>query len=290
VNIPFEVYAFSSNMYVPAYDNLDRYSDERRDALRAWDETHPTYTYVNENTDVTPHTFQLYNFLSSRMSTKEYKTALRNLWNLTNAQSNYSGGGYPRCLDTGCTPLNEAIVASFDIIPEFQRQNGLQIVNTVFLTDGDGHSMGIYNRWGYDKEQSYVRDHKTRKTYTVDNSSRPETDVLLRMLKDKTGCNTIGIRLHASKHIRGFRYDAGVDDASMSALAMQWKKFNFITIDSAYDKYFIVQGQLKVEFDALEQLDDDASMAKIKNAFLKGNTNKKSSRVIANQLIDIIAN
>ena len=84
------------------------------------------------------------------------------------------------------------------------------------------------------------------------------------------------------------RYTVG-NDADMTELAKHWKKFNFITLDSAYDRYFIVQGSLKVEFDALENLDEDASMAKIKNAFLKGSTSKKSSRVIANQLIDIIA-
>jgi cobalamin biosynthesis protein CobT len=290
VNIPFEVYAFSSSMHIPDFDELDRYSEEWRDAYREWEKSHPTYTIVNEDTDVRPHTFQLYNFLSSRMKTKEYKTALRNLWVLTSCCANYgSRSEHPSCLQLGCTPLNESIVAAMDIVPEFQRQNGLQIVNTVFLTDGDGHSMGIQRGWSSRKEQSYVRDHKTRKTYTVNEGSKPETNVLLRILKDKTGCNTIGIRLHASKHIRGFRYNDGVDDASMTALANQWKKNNFITLKSAYDKYFIVQGQLKVEFDALEELDEDASLAKIKNAFLKGSTSKKSSRVIASQLIEIIA-
>jgi len=44
-----------------------------------------------------------------------------------------------------------------------------------------------------------------------------------------------------------------------------------------------------VEFDALENLGDDASFTKIKNAFMKGSSNKKSSRVLAGRLIDIIA-
>ena len=109
------------------------------------------------------------------------------------------------------------------------------------------------------------------------------------MLKDKTGCNTIGIRLEASKRIGNYRYYKGVDETMMSELAKSWKKHNFITLPSSYDKYFVVQGQLKVEFDALEELDEDASIVKIKNAFLKGNTSKKSSRVIANQMVEIIA-
>jgi len=291
-NIPFEVYAFSSNRYFPTLEKFtDRYSDEYRDAVKAIEDS-KQYTYVNEDTDVRPHEFQLYNFLSSRMSTKEYKVALQNFWGLSSSVCNYgSRYNHPNCLSLGCTPLNEAIVASFDIVPEFQRQNGIQIVNTVFLTDGDGHPMGIGGRWGYNKNQTYVRDHKTRKTYTVndDNARNAETDVLLEMLKDKTGCNTIGIRLDATKSIKNYRYANGVDETMLSDLAKQWKKHNFITLPSSYDKYFIVQGSLKVEFDALDNLDEDASMAKIKNAFLKGNTSKKSSRVIASQLVEIIA-
>ena len=108
------------------------------------------------------------------------------------------------------------------------------------------------------------------------------------MLKDKTGCNTIGIRLECSKHIRNYRYEIQ-DDAGMTELAKHWKKHNFITLPSAYDRYFIVQGHLKVEFDALEELAEDASFAKIKNAFLKGNNSKKSSRVIATQMVNIFA-
>jgi len=290
-NIPFEVYAFSSNRYYPALEKYtDRWTEEYRDAAKEIKEV-KQYTKVNEDTDVTPHQFQLYNFLSSRMTTKEYKVALQNFWSLSSSVSGYGGRGYyPNCLSLGCTPLNEAIIASFDIIPEFQRQNGIQIVNTVFLTDGDGHGMGIGDRWGYDKKQTYVRDHKTRKTYTVNNDARnAETDVLLEMLKDKTGCNTIGIRLDATKTIKNYRYANGVDETMLSDLAKQWKKYNFITLPSAYDKYFVVQGSLKVEFDALDNLEEDASMSKIKNAFLKGNTSKKSSRVIANQLVEIIA-
>ena len=63
-----------------------------------------------------------------------------------------------------------------------------------------------------------------------------------------------------------------------------------MTIDvQGYDKYFIVKGDLKVEFDALDNVGDDASYTRIKNAFMKGNTSKKSSRVIASQIVDIIA-
>ena len=68
-----------------------------------------------------------------------------------------------------------------------------------------------------------------------------------------------------------------------------WNKNNFVAVDAnGYDKLFVVKGNLKSETNALEDLDSDASYAKVKNAFIKGSNNQKSSRVIATQLVDII--
>ena len=292
VGIPYEVYAFSSNRYHPTLEGLDRWSDEYDAASKALELT-PQYTITNEDTDVTPHKFQLYNFLSSRMTKRQYTVGLSNFWLTTNSISRYGGHPHPRCLDLGCTPLNEAIVSALDIVPAFQRANGIQIVNTVFLTDGDGHGMGMesyrYSRTNADKD--ILRDKKTRKEYELPRNSRhAETDALLTLLKARTGCNTVGIRLHDAKNIRNLRYNHwGNDDVAFAAASKQFTKMNYTTADTAYDGYFIVKGDLKVEFDALQELNEGASMVQIKNAFMKGNTNRKTSRVIATQMVNIFA-
>ena len=292
VGIPYEVYAFSSNRYHPTLEGLDRWSDEYEDAKKVID-INPQYTIENEDTDAKLHTFQLYNFLSSRMTKKQYTVGLSNFWLTTNSIARYGGHPHPRCLDLGCTPLNEAIVAALEIVPAFQRANGIQIVNTVFLTDGDGHGMGMqsyrYNSSNRDKD--ILRDKKTRKEYDIPSHSRHgETDALLTLLKARTGCNTVGIRLHDAKNIRNLRYNHwGSDDVAFAAAQKQFNKMNYTTADTAYDGYFIVKGDLKVEFDALGDLNEGASMVQIKNAFMKGNTNRKTSRVIATQMVNIFA-
>jgi len=275
VNIPYEVYAFSSNEYNPVQN---RYSDD-------WDEylkNRGDQWKSDRDTDCTPHPFQLYNFLSSRMNKRDYTEALNNLWLLTSSCSRYRGHPHPRCLDLGCTPLNEAVACAIDMVPAFQRANGIQIVNTVFLTDGDGH--GMIRRYGYGRSKSFVTDKKTKKTYEI---SRNETDALLNMLRDRTGTNLVGIRLHDAKNVRFLRYH--VEDAEYARLEKQYKTQNYITLESAYDEYFLVKGDLKVETDALEDLDDNASITRIKNAFMKGGSRRKSSRVIANKMVDIFA-
>jgi len=294
VGIPYEVYAFSSNRYFPALEGLDRYSDEYRNACNAIDETGGQYTKENEDTDASLHAFQLYNFLSSRMTKRQYTVGLGNFWLTTHSVSRYGGYPAPRCLSLGCTPLNEAIVAALEIVPAFQRANGIQIVNTVFLTDGDGNGIGMQSYRGYsrtDADRDILRDKKTRKEYDIPRDSRNgETDALLTLLKARTGCNTVGIRLHDAKHIRNLRYNHwGSDDVAFAAAQKQFTKMNYTTADTAYDGYFIVKGDLKVEFDALDSLQDGASYTQLKNAFMKGNTNRKTSRVIATQMVNIFA-
>ncbi len=275
VNIPYEVYAFSSNEFCPydRYDNREKYDQ--------WYENRPEQWTSKSDTDCTPHRFQLYNWLSSRMNKRQYQTGLQNFWLTTMGCTMYHMRG-PRCFDLGCTPLNEAVVCAMTQVPEFQAMHGIQIVNTVFLTDGEGHSM--IGRYRWNGEKSFVTDKKSKKNYEI---KRSETDALLEMLKDRTGSNTVGIRLHNAKNLNFMRYH--VEHEEFARIQKQYKTENFVTLPSAYDEYFIVKGDLKVETDALDNLTEDASYTRIKNAFIKGGTRRKSSRVIANKMVEIFA-
>jgi len=277
VNIPYEVYAFSSNEYCPI---SDYYSDE----AEAWrkEQGNVEKWTSDRDSDCSPHEFALYNFLSSRMNKRDYVEALNNLWLLTTSHSGYTGHPSPRCLSLGCTPLNEAVVCAMDMVPAFQQANGIEIVNTVFLTDGEGHAM--ISRHSYHNEKAFVTDKKSKKNYEIDNN---ETYALLNMLRDRTGTNLVGIRLHDSSTVRFLRYR--VEETEYARLEKQYKTQNYVTMASGYDEYFLVKGNLKVETDALEELDDNASLTRIRNAFLKGGNRRKSSRVIANKMVDIFA-
>ena len=293
--IPYEVYAFSSRLYTPS--NYNSLNTDARERFRAERDSNPQCS-PDGNLDIAPHEFQLYNFLSSRMNAREYKTAVWNLWRqVTASYHEYT----PPCLAMGSTPLNEAILSALQIVPEFQRNNDVQIVNTVFLSDGDGHSIGLRsNRYSSKPNKNFLRDKKTRKVYEIDTTSNhydSESDVLLQLLKDRTGSNTIGIRLHDSTSIKNLRYrywgHSGTyeeNDKKFEKASVDYRKNNFAIVDSdGYDLSIVVKGHLKVQTDALDDLDDDASYTKIKNAFMKGNASKKTSRVIATQLVDIMA-
>ena len=283
VNIPFDVYAFSSKNH-PSLNDVE---DENGNRIESGNHQYDEY---QDKTVMRPHGFSLIQFLSSDMKTNEYKQAVQRLYYCGQELRGY-GSGVPSAFQMGCTPLNEAIVSAIQMVPAFQEKHNVQIVNTVFLSDGDGHSMGACGEWGHGK--TLVHDPKTRKDYEVQSggySGRSgETNTYLRILQERTGTNLIGIRLYEGKRITPmkYRYFDGVD---MTDAAKSWKSHNFVAVDNqGYDKLFIVRGNLHVETDVLDNLDDDASYTRLKNAFMRGANNAKSSRVIANQMVEIIA-
>ena len=278
MQIPFEVYAFTSNTNGATEQ----------------------YTSCGGNNELKPHRFNLLNFLSSKMNNREYKQSIENLWLL--GESNTWKRRYyimsPSQFRLGCTPLNEAIVTAFEIVPAFQRENGVQIVNTVFLTDGDGHSMGAYRcGYSYKESKSFIVDPQTRQNIEVDNNGcAAETSAYLQILKNQTGCNIIGIRLSTQRKVDNLKYryfnsEGGFDQQAIEDAAKSYKTNNFFSIKDCEgcDELFVIKGDIKVMTDAMEGLSDNASLAKVRNAFVKGNNKKKASRVIASRIIDLIA-
>jgi hypothetical protein len=285
--IPYEVYAFSSNRF---YDvsNVDDHN-KRRDIIDQERLNHLQWKMERES-DFKPHEFSLFNFLSSKMNASTHKSAVSYLYRLGNRIDCYRAT--PREFSLGGTPLNEAVISAFDIVPQFQNDNNVQIANVVFLTDGDAHgSIRDYSFNG--KTEINVRDSKTRKTYKLDGR---ETDLLINILKDRTDATLISIRLHDKKNLKSLRYrywnhsDWSIADKQYENANIEYRKNNFCVItDTPYDDEIIVMGELKVETDAFEELPEDASNTRIKNAFMKGGNRKKSSRVIATRLVDYIA-
>ena len=288
VNIPFDVYAFSSKDH-PSMDSLKDASGNYIKDENGFNVSSGNHQYKEheDKSVLRPHGFSMLQFLSSDMKKNEYTSAVQNLYYLASSQANY-GCDYPNELGMGCTPLNEAIMCAMTQVPAFQKKHNVQIVNTVFLTDGDGHGMGAGR--GYGETQVVIHDPKTRKDYTVSKTEHTaETNEYLRILQERTGSNIIGIRLSDAKNVSRLQYRY-FPDQDMSEVAKSWKTNNFVTVEGhGYDKLFIVRGNLQVETEALDALDVDASYAKIKNAFMKGSNNQKSSRVIATQMVDIFA-
>jgi cobalamin biosynthesis protein CobT len=280
MQIPFEVYAFTSRQI-----NGDFINDKGNVELKELEWMTPADNAVGCR-QLRAHSYSLINFLSSRMNIRQYKKAVRELF----LCSNQRYGDIPNQFSTGCTPLNEAIMCALQQVPAFQERTGVQIVNTVFLTDGEGHSMGASN-YRYNSEKTYIHDPSTRKDYALNNDHRDETNVYLEILRNRTQCNIIGIRLHCAKNISNLRYSY-IEENDIEASQRSFKKNNYCVASkgkTAYDEFFIVKADLNATEDIFAAIDDDASFAKIKNAFKKNAKSTKTSRVIATKMIEIFA-
>lgn len=266
VQIPFEVYIFRD----PAKnENINAEQFSRKDGEIILDK------------------FKLRNILSSRMKLTELNEMYQLLW------VNASGFLYETD-GMGGTPLNAAIVAAEEVVKHFRKTTRVQIVNTVFLTDGE--SNGIYqavNRpnivggfAGADRRQQViVRDNVSKKEYKV-KSHADNTNILLRILKDRTGVNLIGFFLHDG----GYPYLARRYYGNLpEGFDKMWKNNNFIPVTSdGYDDYYIVNttgmNLHKEEF----KVDSNMSKRKLATAFSNFSKKKSVNRVLLQRFMEKI--
>ena len=96
------------------------------------------------------------NLLSSKTSATVLEKQMMTVWRMAVAFGNAYRTQYtwsPRMCLSG-TPLNESLVALHGIIPKFQRENKLQKVQCIILTDGEAnqlnHHAEIQRHWECD--------------------------------------------------------------------------------------------------------------------------------------------
>jgi hypothetical protein len=282
VNIPYEVYTFVEDVH-------DR-----------------NYNSVYKKGDLNLRPFGICNILSSRMSASEFTYAGGALVAMSGAgQRKYRT---PYWMTMAGTPLNEAIITAMEIVPAFQKKYKLQIVNTVFLTDGEGGMLnsvfgendqdsGYYNRYNdKGKKQNLVfRDPVTKhQEFTgADASNRMEqTNALIRLLKKRTNSNIIGFYVMATKEFnRGPGTMLFPDYIERMKLKEEFRKDKFLVVkNTGFDEYYLLRSNgLDTEEDATFEVKDNATKRGILSAFSKYAGNRINNRVILNRFIKLIA-
>jgi hypothetical protein len=282
IQVPFEVYAFRTAQD-REYNELEHAASKNAGEL-----------YVQP--------FKLRNFLSSRMKLQELNDAMLNLWTL----GSHRAAG---CDYLNSTPLNQAIMVAPDVINEFKARNKLQVVNTIFLTDGDSDPVSGYNKVpGSDvfdtKNKKFIlQDKKTKKTYDLaidyktathfGNVHRKKfTATLLKMLKEQTGCNLVGFYIHSANFRTAYHdfFGYSTTEGHKSEMNKMWKEDGFIPVTSeGYDEYYILNTQnLKIATEKL-QIDNTMTKGKLAKEFMKFSTNKSLNRVLLQRFVKKIA-
>lgn len=288
VKIPFRVYAFTNK-------RLDM--DQVDPALRMKGGKQDQLTYREG--------FHLLEFFNERMRASELKRMTTVVLMLAKHVSNaYRGYGL------GATPLDECIMAAHWIFDSFKKQTKVDIINTIFLTDGDSHSAEYVNDYEYpngdivrqDKalyECFYNRDavvyiHNpiTKKKYRL-KSGMQQTNTFLKMYREYTNSNALGFRIMPIQKYPAIRELEGMGLSTYKSheLYDNLKKEKYVSITSqGYNKFFVMAGGKNLETaNGSFQIESTASKNRIATAFKRANNNKIISRSLLNEFIKEVA-
>jgi len=285
--LPFELYAFSDRLAWDAHSTGDATQNPE-----TWSkDNYTTGTTKDDRTwkTSTLNDLKMLNFLSAKMNTREFTEACRVLYSvaLCEASRAYATWTSPE-LALGGTPLDESIIALHTMLPAFQRKHNVQVLNAVILTDGDGRNTF---------DNAIIVNPITKRSYgshPTENGLK-STYLLLKSLKETTGCNLIGMYLSTANKCTNVgaawfdRWDAS--DEEMKSVQKQWKQANYYVATGKYadffDEAYIINANTNPETEI--NLPDSATQAHLRNAFVKGMKSRGMSRNLSNRFIEVVA-
>jgi hypothetical protein len=280
-SIPFEVYAFT-----------DGYYDDTTKHVDYFDPVMNTHNVIPKKGDIRLNNFKLMNLYSSKMSISEMSYASEQLVRFGSKDNTF---GIPRWFLLGGTPLNEAIISAMKIVPKFQKENKLQIVNIVILTDGEGertdHVLGEDTCTSYGRAKLVVRDPITKQQEIFwDWDSRKITAGYIKLLKSRTGSNVLGFYVLNPFTLKSKIYSLFGPSVDHSVIKSKFKTDKFLTLKSeGYDEYYLLNSQgMRIDENAEFEVEENASKRKLLSAFNKYTSNRNSSRVVLNKFIGMI--
>ena len=291
VSIPFEVYAFTND-----YPLVPRNEDGTYGIRDLPYEKREGLLYV-------PEWFSMMNIFTSKSKLKEMEKQMKNFYRLASSYRKYGYLAVPTGLSLSGTPLNESMLALHQILPQFKKENKLQKVQCVVMTDGEAAPLKYHREFHrhWEKEpfigtstihpNAFLRDRKTGNTYSLDCEWYEFTDILLRNLRDNfTDVNFIGIRVLEPRDANGFiRRYTGWNTEAFGKIQKIWKKERAFAIrKSGYHTYFGLSGTA-LSSDSEFDVDEGASKSKIKSAFAKSLKGKKMNKKVLGEFIELIA-
>jgi len=224
INIPFEVYAFSN------------YYGNKIERTKSTD----NISFNRKVKDIKFQNFNLINFLSHRMSNKDFEKGMLNMY-LTIESYDYRSYNnnpmvnwhnydnhvaspiiMPNCMQLGSTPLNAALASMIEIIPMFKQKYGIEKLSFITLTDGasDSGEGVLYEGIDWKGEEGLLtnnlegqivinikgKNYTSKRKLNSFYGSEKMTALLLQIIKERYDTNNIGFFLLENKSRRHLNY------------------------------------------------------------------------------------
>jgi hypothetical protein len=294
VQIPYRVFAFTTD-----YKNIINETNGEREAYNAWRSERREPNNLIDCAD----RFHLLEFFNNKMTTTEFNSMARRLldyrfdWN----------EGYA----TGGTPLNEALVYCYNTLGKFIKNNNIEKTTFITLTDGDGGALNTYSSGRFDdsrteivggvykriKIKNFIKDEVTQKTYEIGRHSGNQTEMILRMIKDRYNVALVGFHIcqNRGRDLRSVA-ESNLPDyrGDLYALVETWKKEfranGFASVkNTGRDELFLIpQSSTKIQEGEMD-VKADANAKVIAKNFSKFLNVKKTSRVLLNRFVGLVA-
>jgi len=282
--IPFQVFAFTNGW------EESRYRDAEGSRLNL---------YGNKEVD----TFGLYmmELFSSKMTQSEFNRMI----NITLSKYFNNLGNFK----TSGTPLNSALAWLYNYIPEFKNKNGVEKTTLITLTDGEGEyirssmsqirtSREHRDAGNYVTIKPFLSDTVTHKNYSLEDNAT-QTKSLLQMIKDRHNITTVGFyitrpsyRSLATAINAHYGYNSHANSyAAIETMKRDLRRNGFTSLkDTGRDELFIVaESRTKIEDDKELTIGKKESAARIARELTKVLSGKKTSRILLNQFIGLVA-
>ena len=294
VNIPYQVLAFS--------DNYVRSKSE-------------TFKMNSSGLD-TSDSFSLLELFSHKMNSREFNQMcefmLDKPW--MRGRSNTFG--------LSGTPLNHSLIYMVDYIGKFIKINDVEKMNLVILTDGESNGLHHYD---YTKQDSYgiksghinivekgvmikvnaktfIRDKVTHKEYPFTDDGAQQTASLLKLIKDRYRLRVTAFNItnYGYRSIERFiRYNIESDKFQSSSeryllctnIQSKLRKEKGVVLKEVpgRDETYLILSTNKIVDEDLDGVKSDMSATQISKQLTKMFTSRKTSRVVLNSFIGVVA-
>ena len=290
VGIPFRVYSFSNSSQLCeklGYQENPFYSRKEN----------PSQHLAMDN-------LAMNEYFNEKMSAKDFNKQLQNMFFLGKSLD-YNGLRVPVNHGMSSTPLNECIVASYDMISDFKKETGKEKINAIFLTDGGSDCNQTYYAGIDNPDQKYLghsskeymilRDTKTKQSMNGLGTRGGLTQSLLENLRNRCKINVIGFHITDRRTINqtiswGLGYDEG---AKMKTFV---NKNGYAPMkQTGYNTYFLVNDKAldkEAEFDNLETARDtsgNVQKGQLRTQFKKFTSARKVNKMMLNEFVALVA-
>jgi hypothetical protein len=306
IQIPYRVLAFTTSY--KEYTDRKKLDEMRASSKEAWDAFYESKKHLQilketqEGLLRSNDCFNLLELFSNKMTTSEFNTMARRVldprfqWN----------EGY----NTGGTPLNEGLVWVYNKLGDYIKNNSIEKMTFITLTDGEGAGIMPWKGriedsrtetvdavWKRIKIKNLIREEVTQKTYEFSRYSNSQTHTILRMIKDRYNVSLIGFHIceNRKNDLRQF-LNASLPDyyGDYHSVIETWRKSfranGFASIpNTGRDELFLIPQSSTVIQEGSLDVEVDANAKAIAKNFGKYLNVKKTSRILLNRFVTLVA-